>query len=364
MTHRRMQGGELNAICPYFTMFPLEFPLKILSTRANRRDSVLDPFCGRGTTNFAARMLGMTSAGIDASPVAAAITSAKFCTTTPDRIVQAASCILRDAPSPEIPDGEFWCWAYERGILAEICKIREALIRSCCSEERLALRAIMLGALHGPVQGVAGYFSNQCLRTFAPKPRYAIGYWRKHKLAPPAVDVLAIIRRRAVRYYYHRLPSVSGYAKRADSRDPKAFSFSSRFNWIITSPPYYGMRTYVQDQWLRAWFVGGPSTVDYSYGVQMSHQSPRQYVQELASVWRNAASVCRDGARLVARFGGIRDRQVPVREIILESLRVGGWRTTTLITAGTANAGKRQADSFLRTRTRPVEECDVWADVA
>jgi len=124
------------------------------------------------------------------------------------------------------------------------------------------------------------------------------------------------------------------------------------------------MRTYVQDQWLRAWFVGGPSNVDYGYGVQVSHESPEQYMRELASVWRNAASACRDGARLVARFGGIRDRQVPVRDIILDSLKSGGWRVRTVFAAGTASAGKRQADSFLRTYSRPVEECDVWAEVA
>jgi DNA methylase len=360
---QKIDGVELNAICPYFTMFPLEFPIKILSSRANRRDVVFDPFCGRGTTNFAARILGISSTGFDTSPVAAAITAAKFCTTTPDKIVAEARRILRDEPKPDTPEGNFWRRAFESRVLVEICKIRAALIRNCLSEDRIALRAIMLGALHGPLQGVPGYFSNQCLRTFAPKPGYAVRYWREHALFPPAIDSLALIKRRATRYYSHKLPSVIGCAKRADSRDPTTFGFSRRFSWVITSPPYYGMRTYVQDQWLRTWFVGGPSVVDYSYGVQVSHQSPQQYVQELASVWRNASAVCRDGANLVARFGGIRDRQVPVREIILESLRLGGWRTKTLFAAGTASGGKRQANSFLRTRTRPIEECDVWAKV-
>ena len=63
----------LNAICPYFTMFPLGFPLRILRERAARADWVLDPFCGRGTTNYAARVLGLPSLGVDSSPVAVAI---------------------------------------------------------------------------------------------------------------------------------------------------------------------------------------------------------------------------------------------------------------------------------------------------
>ena len=30
-----------------------------------------------------------------------------------------------------------------------------------------------------------------------------------------------------------------------------------RFTRVITSPPYLGMRTYLPDQWLRYWALGG-----------------------------------------------------------------------------------------------------------
>src|SRR5882757_1727142 len=76
---------RLNAICPYFTMFPLWFPFKILH-RASSRDIVYDPFCGRGTTNYAARLLGMPSYGVDSNPVAHAIAQAKLITVNPGAI--------------------------------------------------------------------------------------------------------------------------------------------------------------------------------------------------------------------------------------------------------------------------------------
>jgi hypothetical protein len=79
-------GHELNAICPYFTMFPLEFPLQILRRHSKQRERVLDPFCGRGTTNFAARLTGLYSVGIDISPVAQAITAAKLMSTSAEAI--------------------------------------------------------------------------------------------------------------------------------------------------------------------------------------------------------------------------------------------------------------------------------------
>jgi len=76
-----MTSLEKNGICPYFTMFPLDFPLRILGKRASTGDSVLDPFCGRGTTNFASGLLGLPSLGVDSNPVAAAITASKLVNT-------------------------------------------------------------------------------------------------------------------------------------------------------------------------------------------------------------------------------------------------------------------------------------------
>ena len=75
MKRRRI---ALNAICPYFTMFPLDFPHSVLASRARSGECVLDPFCGRGTTNFAARLLGLPTIGIDTDLVAMAATEAKL----------------------------------------------------------------------------------------------------------------------------------------------------------------------------------------------------------------------------------------------------------------------------------------------
>src|SRR5262245_7275247 len=80
---------RLNGICPYYTMFPLAFPLTILR-RASAGDWVLDPFCGRGTTLYAARLLGLPCVGVDSNPVAAAIASAKMCHVTPDDVATLA----------------------------------------------------------------------------------------------------------------------------------------------------------------------------------------------------------------------------------------------------------------------------------
>lgn len=354
----------LNGICPYFTMFPLDFPLNILKRRARAGDVVLDPFCGRGTTNFAARLVGLRSLGVDSSPVAAAITASKLVKASVEEILDEARGILAEGEARHIPTGEFWQWAFHPTVLDALCQFREAFLEDCTTDARIALRGIVLGALHGPKQKIfPSYFSNQCPRTYAPKPAYATRFWRERGLVPEPIDVLAVIERRAKRYY-GTSSEITGAVRLADSREAEALQPDppdTRFDWVITSPPYYGMRTYIPDQWLRSWFVGGPDAVDYTNRDQVVHSSPEDFAADLRQVWRNAKNVCSEDAKMVIRFGGITDRQANPLDLIKSSLADSGWRILTIKEAGSATEGKRQADTFLRNKSKAMVEYDVWA---
>ncbi len=157
----------LNAICPYWTMFPLDFPLRALAD-GRPGEWVLDPFCGRGTTLFAARKLGMGTVGIDSNPVAAAIAQAKLVAPRPASVVRLARELLDGAPAQE-PEGDYWRLAYSPGVLQSLCRLREGLIGR---EDAVAagLRGVLLGCLHGRLnKRAASYLSNQMPRTYATK---------------------------------------------------------------------------------------------------------------------------------------------------------------------------------------------------
>jgi hypothetical protein len=348
-------------------MFPLRFPHGVLEGAAEPGDVVLDPFCGRGTTNYASRLLGLSSFGVDSNPVAVALSEAKLANVTPGEIVAEAERILRERPAPVgMPSGEFWDLAYHPEVLEALCRLREGLQSGVTSDARRALRAVVMGAMHGPIPKThaSTYLSNQCQRTYAPKPRYAVEFWRSRGLVPPPVDVLGVIRRRAERYYAAECTVGRGTIAHGDSRDPatlRALMGDRRAHWVISSPPYYGLDTYFPDQWLRHWFVGGPDSVSYASPGQVDHHSPRGYVAQLRIVWRNTASVCGAGARLVVRFGGIRDRKAEPLALITASLRDSGWELEAVRSAGSANRGKRQAQQFPGVGPDALEEYDLWA---
>ena len=57
---------------------------------------------------------------------------------------------------------EFWELAFEKNTQTEITRVSNALIRDCRSADRVALRTILLGVLHGPVmKGAPSYLSNE-----------------------------------------------------------------------------------------------------------------------------------------------------------------------------------------------------------
>lgn len=338
----------------------------LLETHARPNQTVFDPFCGRGTTNFAARIVGLRSFGIDTSPVAVAATRARLASARPHEIVNEATRILRLRKMDDtIPNGTFWKMAYYPETLSDICILREALSsRSVDPAIGPALMGIMLGALHGPVGKIKpSYFSNQCPRTYAPKPNYAVRFWKEKRLRPPRIDVLSVIEARALRYYSSAPPKVPGTVKLGDSRRAstvQAVLGSNKVDWVVTSPPYYGLRTYVADQWLRAWLLGGPPEVDYGGGTQLKHAGSTVFASQLRAVWRNVSAVASRDARMVIRFGAINYRPIDPHAIIKTSLRDSGWEITTIKSAGNATDGKRQANTFTATARPRCNEIDVY----
>ena len=364
--HRELGLSEdllrLNAVCPYYTMFPLDFPLAQLSAHGRTTKRVLDPFCGRGTTLFAARTFGVPSVGIDVNPVAVAIAQAKVATVGAPAVVRLAKRILQEGPQSEVPRGEFWQLCYEPETLQEISTMRAALM-NLRTPTAAMLRAIMLGVLHGPRnKGVPSYLSNQMPRTYASKPGYAVKFWKSKGLQPVRVSTLDVVSRRSQRILETQPPSPGGLVYLGDSAKVLR-SLRSRFDLVVTSPPYYGMRTYLPDQWLRSWFVGGAPEVPYGSGGQIARQpSQAAFVTALSEVWAETARRCHRGARLAVRFGALPSARTDATKLLLDSLAQAdsGWVVTEVRTAGTSPYQARQAEQFVKAGSA-VDEVDVVA---
>jgi len=373
-----IEKHALNTICPYYTMFPLDFPERVLRA-AGARELVADPYCGRGTTIYAARMRGLRSYGIDTSPVAVAVSRAKVASTSLSAVMQAYDRLLNAVPWAETPTGRFWRVAYHAETLSVLCRLRVALRRSLKkngvseSDAVAMLRAVALGALHGPLNKAglpASYFSNQMPRTFAPKPDYAARFLAERELRPQVANVRAVIRKRAKLILDGFVPESSmGWIVAGDSRKRAAWDMlPGKISRVITSPPYYGMNTYEEDQWLRVWFLGGPATIEYGNKNQLSHRSPEAFAKSMAKVWDQIGDHARPELSMAVRFGGIGSHKSDYREIMADSLEHSKhhWCMVSARDAGEAADGRRQAETMGKRgeESRSIEERDFYVRLA
>ncbi len=356
--------NALNAICPYFTMFPLEYPTKVLQRFKSLNPIVVDPFCGRGTTLYAARKLGLNAWGIDSSPVAVAIAKAKLSSCPADRVVSLARDIISNTTPKDIPNTEFFRWAYNEQTLFQLCALREGLLaRRRESNASSVLRAAALGCLHGPLNksdGTPSYFSNQMPRTFSSKPDYSVKYWKERNLHPKPVNITDVLAKKVNRlfglseiYIGDHNQVILGDSRRSESLN----KIKDNFSIVITSPPYYGMKTYMQDHWLRNWFLGGSDCVDYSVSNQISHNGEIKFIESLGEVWKNMASTNSEELRMFVRFGIIPSAKVDAKSIFLNSLESSGerWKLISTRNAKSAHEGKRQAGQMKSKSTAAVE---------
>lgn len=356
---------RLNTICPYYTMFPLSFPLHHLAG-ADKNDWILDPFCGRGTTLFASRLLGLGCMGIDSNPAAAATAAAKLSNASAETVINLINEILAENKKPDnIPSGEFWKLCFHPQTLSDICTLRERLLKKCISAEEITLRALLLGILHGPLlKGKPTYLSNQMPRTYATKPDAAVRFWKRRGLTTPQyVDVVDAVTRRAKYTLHETLPSAKGAVYLGDSRlADSLLPKKRRFNWIITSPPYLKMQTYGPDQWIRNWFLGGDGSVEYKQNGQLSHRT-EQFAEELSIVWKKIAKRCAPGAKLIIRFGHLPSVPVDAKNMLRTSLNISGagWKIYKWKNAGSANSGYRQSQQFGVIQRKAAREIDLHA---
>jgi hypothetical protein len=208
--------------------------------------------------------------------------------------------------------------------------------------------ALVLGSLHGEMDKSKAYLSNQMPRTISTKPAYSLRFWKERALTPPERDVFALLRQRARFRYESAPPSGTAVVIHGDMRElpwPR-IQLPDRIGCVITSPPYFDVTNFEEDQWLRLWFLGGPpfptrgrvSTDDrYSYEAK--------YWEFIADMWRCLGAVLSRRAHIVIRIGCRRLSPDHLRLALTAASRFSR-RRIELIGSEVSRIRNRQTDLF------------------
>ena len=348
---------RLHPICPYFAMFPETFVREHLNVPI-RRDTgvVFDPFSGRGTTILESLLNGRAAAGMDINPVAYCVTGAKAHVPPVknihariDELEAQAEGAQRDHLDAERAEMHpFFRVCFYHSTLRQILVLRDTLNWRRSPIDRF-IAALALGCLHGERGKPFEYFSNQMPRTISTKPDYSVRYWRRHRMRPPKRDVFGILRHRLDYRLGRGRPPQRGSVRLGDSRRAAtAFpNLRGEVSLVITSPPYFDVTSFEEDQWLRLWFLGHHPRPTYGRVSRDDRHTRRaKYWQFLCEVWAGVAPLMRDDAVLVCRMGGKNMDGDELAEGLLDSLRTTFGRASLRCEPRQSELRNRQTGSF------------------
>lgn len=343
---------RFHALCPYFAMFPETFAEKWIEELTKPDDLVLDPFCGRGTTGLSALLLERRAISSDVNNVAYCVTRAK---TSPPTLATLRRRIHQleagysskywKSKARQMP--AFFHAAYAVSTLAQLLYLRSVLRWQKSSTDAM-VGALVLGSLHGETKTSTAYFSNQMPRTISTKPTYSIKYWNKHRMFPPERDAFELLLARAKFRYQSGRPSGVALTLQSDIRDlpRKKHRFQGPIKCVITSPPYLDVTDFQEDQWLRLWFLGGPTAPRTGGRTNDDrHRSTDTYWRFICDTWRSLGAIVARNSNVVIRLGSRRTEPDELITLLNASTRVAG-RRVELVSCEVTELRKRQTDNF------------------
>ncbi len=299
-----------HSMSSYLGGFPPRIPRQIIEQWVPPRATVLDPFCGSGTTLLEAKLLGRTAIGVDLNPLAVALARAKLASVGLNDLLFRLSELARgfrgEAEMDDVPDALIPI--FHRRTLAQLCYLRRQV--SLDTPEDAFLRGAVVGIMHGKVRrdGSTAYLSVDMPNTFSMSPNYVRHFVERNGLKAPPVDVFGKLRERC--HWLLRSGPLSQSPRSQvlegdATRIPAALEGSGihTVGAIVTSPPYLGVLRYGAFNWIRLWFLGySQNQID---SLLDGTDSLDTYLSFMASFLSSASRVMRPGGIVVLVIGDV-----------------------------------------------------------
>lgn len=358
----RNAASRWSRLGPYYAMFPINFAVDVVKKYSLEDDWVLDPFAGRATSIYTSAALGRHGLGIEIFPVGWIYGKAKLEPAPQNQVVGKLNQLVELSYSykdeaKNMP--EFFRNCFSVNVLCFLLSTRNNLHWSTDSVDT-TLMAFILLYLHGKIgEGL----SNQMRQTKAMSPEYSVNWWRKNNyITPPEINCREFLSQRIIWRYKYGIPNLTkSEILLGDSskllpllQEKIKVGESERFSLLFTSPPYYNVTNYFNDQWLRLWLLGGderPKGFRDQYAGKFS--SMPAYKELLNLVFGSCAQIMSKKSVVYVRTDA-RDFTFKTTLSILKE-KFPGW-AIQIIPAPVS--GKTQTDLFFEMKNK-VGEMDI-----
>jgi hypothetical protein len=242
----------LHQLSPYIGKLKSSIAGELVERFSKPGDLVVDPFAGAGTIPFEAALRGRMALGVDISPYARILSKAKLSPPPSlDAALGLAERALQEAaqlPKPDLRLVPAWVRRFYHPDT-----LREALnFASVCRRPgNDFLMACLLGILHHQRPGFLSYPSSHLVPYLRDQkyPRHQFPEMYAYRELRPRL--LAKISRSYKRFLRPHGSSAVGFKQTAVQN----VVMPTRFDALITSPPYMNALDYSRDNRLRLWFI-------------------------------------------------------------------------------------------------------------
>ena len=259
--------GRWARLGPYYAMFPISFAEQVITHFSHPGDTIVDPFCGRGTTPFIAMVYERNAVGCDINPVAWVYAKTKTNPYPEATSVKNRICQIREAATVDDskPVNEFQEMAFCRSVLGFINAARRELDWRKDQLDR-TVAAMLLQHLHDKK---GSGLSNQLRHSRSLSPGYCVRWWRTNgHHQPPEIEPQDFLSKRVTWRYAKGTPKKPFDEAPAIALGDAATRLpctDTPVKLVLTSPPYSNVTNYRLDNWLRLWALGeGPSLPNWN----------------------------------------------------------------------------------------------------
>ncbi len=305
---KQRQGHSLHYVVPYQACFAPQIPQFFIEHFSDEGDVVLDPFAGRGTTVFEANQMGRIGIGVDVSPLALSIAKSKLSSVTLEDVKKRLGEI--DFSKKKTEGYEEFKDIYHTDTYSEILNLKEQLKDAPVDN---LIKTIILGRLHGHSPS---FFSVWTFNVISLSKDRIIRQSKKRGLKPDYRNTKKSILKKAATVLRDPIKTNIKSELFAVSTDKMSSKIKNPVDLIITSPPFLNVINYIDDNWLRFWFLGYDR--DKLRDILVQTGNIEEYRFFIKRSMQEMNKVLKKGKHCIIEVGDVRKGKINLDEFIID----------------------------------------------